>query len=68
MSDLPITTKVEMRPVYARVLRFQRGEKLGPPTDEEKHDAIRLLTEGPQHHHVDSLSVEALRILDEAGR
>ena len=67
---LPISTRLQERPVFARLGRRLRGEDLGPVTNGEKSDAIRVLQAGPQTEDPrdDDLYVEAERIIEEAGR
>lgn len=67
---LPETTSVVARPAWARFLRRQSGEHVGPPTEDEQRDAIRILEE--EHagtrppFRLDDLVIEAERILDES--
>lgn len=56
----PLARIMPLRPVYRRLVTGQTG----PPTDEEKADAILLLAEPYQ----DDVGDEAFRILDEYGR
>ena len=67
---LPESTRLVERPVFARLGRRLRGEELGPVTNGEKSDAIRVLQAGPQTEDPrdDDLYVEAERIIEEAGR
>lgn len=66
--NIPVSTSIVPRPVWARWLRRQEFGVLGyPPTDAEKHDAILVLRDyadddGPRM----SLVREAQRIMDEA--
>ena len=69
MTDtLPVSDKITPRPVWARQQRRRRGEPVGPITEEEKRDAIRVLEEHDEIGTPTALSLEAFRILDEAGR
>lgn len=61
---IPISDQVTLRPVYRRHLMRKHHMPLEPPTDREKRDAIRLLRDAWE----DDVAVEALRILDEAGK
>jgi hypothetical protein len=61
---LPPTTQMRPRPIAERYFARMRGERLGPPSEREKADAIRILKVG----HADVLYVEAERLLDEYGR
>ena len=67
MSDergmIPTTISIRPRPLWGRCLHRQLGLKPGPPTDQEKHDAIRVLEGGKQ----DALYIEAERMLAEWG-
>lgn len=57
-------------PVERRMARRFLGEKLVPPSDEEKADAIRVLRAGPDTPSPkgDAIYAEAERIFEEAGR
>jgi hypothetical protein len=64
LVDIPVTDHVKRRPVFNRYLRRKHYMlPLEPPTEDEKRDAIRILSETWE----DELTEEALRILDEAG-
>lgn len=65
--DLPATGQLKPRPVWARhTLRTLRNfEALDPPTEEEKHDAIKVLRD-PDNAGVPGLWIEAHRIFEEA--
>lgn len=79
-GDIPETTSMRPRPVWARALRRKRAAALGARegweprlarlTDEEKHDAILVLRDFAQREGEDmfpvALVTEAQRILDEA--
>src|SRR5512144_98625 len=65
-QEIPITGRMTPRPVWARLERRFNGEELGPPTDEEKHDAILVLQQELRHPR--SLHAEALRIVEECSR
>lgn len=41
-----VTTKMQARPVWARRVRRLTGDELLAPSEEEKHDAIRVLEAG----------------------
>lgn len=45
MSDIPITDKVRIRPVYQRYLEDKHQTIEGPPSEEEKADAIKVMKE-----------------------
>lgn len=63
-SMIPATTQIRPRPIYHRFsLRFM-GLEPGPPTEEEKADALRILE---QFGYPDDLYVEAERLLREWG-
>jgi hypothetical protein len=72
--EIPETESMRPRPVWARWLRRQgiaepNGLPLSPPTDEEKHDAILVLSDAHGSFPGgigDGLHVEAQRIMDEA--
>lgn len=68
--QIPATTSMPPRPVWARYLQRQRLDCLMPPTDEEKHDAILVLRDLAPREGEDTWPVglvgEAQRILDEA--
>ena len=70
MTKLPQTTHFRARPMMTRLQRRWAGREVGPPTDEERADAIKVLAEGffadkPGH---DPLYAEAERMLDEYGQ
>lgn len=60
---IDVTTRIVARPVWARRERRLTGEPIGPPTEEEKQDAIRVLEAGIRHPL--SLYAEAERIMAE---
>ena len=62
---IPDTTSIRPRPLWERCLLRQRGELPGPPTEEEKRDAIRVLEEGAVVP--DELYIEAERLFVEWG-
>ncbi len=64
---LPITQKLMARPVWRRSLRraLLNTEELGPPTDEERYDAIRVL-EDTMNATLPALWLEAQLIFKEA--
>lgn len=64
MTDIPVTTALRPRPLWDRCLIRRRGLEPGPPTEEEKYDAIRVLEEGGVP---DDLYIEAERLLAEWG-
>jgi hypothetical protein len=64
MTNWPVTDKMKPRPVYARYLRRRHHIPLEPPTDEEKADAIRILSE--PYMWADEVGDEAFRIFMEA--
>lgn len=61
--ELPVTDKIAPRPVYARYLMRKHHMPLDPPSEEERADAIRILSDPWE----DEVTTEALRILDECG-
>jgi hypothetical protein len=61
---IPVTDKVVRRPIYERLLRRKHHMPLDPPNEAERRDAILILADPWD----DELTVEALRVLDEAGR
>lgn len=65
--ELPRTRALRPRPVWARHLRrsLLNLEYPGPPTEAEKHDAIKVLRD-PDNAGVPGLWLEAHRILDES--
>lgn len=70
MTDIPATTSIQQRPVYARALRRQAGYPvLWPPMGDEVYDAIRVLAEtwDGDPGFGDITHVEATRILDGCG-
>jgi hypothetical protein len=64
MSDLPVSERVLPRPVFARYLRRRKRMWLGPPTEEEKSDAILILRDS--WLWADVITEEAERIFAEA--
>lgn len=65
--DIPRTQALRPRPVWARHLRrsLLNFEELGAPSEDEKHDAIKVLRD-PENAGVPGLWIEAHRIFDEA--
>lgn len=63
---IPETDKMPRRPVYDRYLRRRHHMPLGPPSEPEKQDAIRVLEQS--YLWIDEITEEAFRILDEAGQ
>lgn len=61
--DLPRTDRLRPRPVWARHLRrsLLNLESLDPPTEEEMHDAIKVLRD-PDNAGVPGLWIEAHNI------
>lgn len=59
-AALPPTTRIRERPVMTRLGTRLAGRTPGPPTEDEKRDAILVLKDGPNE---DLLYVEAERIL-----
>jgi hypothetical protein len=64
-AQIPVTSRVRPRPVMFRLAHRYAGRMVGPPTEEQKQDAIVLLREGPQVED-DPLFAEAQRIMDDA--
>lgn len=64
---IPATSRLQARPVWRRHLRrtLLNTARLPPPTEEEKRDAIRVLSE-PLNEVIPGLWEEATRIFDEA--
>lgn len=60
---IDVTTRIVARPVWARRERRLTGEPIGPPTEEEKQDAIRVLEAGIRYPQ--SMYAEAERIMAE---
>lgn len=63
LREIPDTRELAARPVWARHLRRIKGSEIGPPTDEERADAIEVLRQDGLG--IRSLHVEATRILEE---
>ena len=68
---LPGPSRIEARPVWARHLRRVKGGEIGPPTEEEKRDAIEVLRDdwdgtGGWPGVAQALLTEAQRIFEEA--
>lgn len=64
--DLPITQKMRMRPVWKRRQQRIYGQnRLKPPTEAEKHDAILVLADRTTEKHAPALWLEAFRIFEE---
>jgi predicted transcriptional regulator len=67
--DLPITSKITMRPVWKRRQRRIYGQNKTPPiTEEEKLDAIKILGDEELQRLGPALYFDAFLILDEAGK
>lgn len=68
VPDLPETTVIRARPVYARFLKRMEFLPMDPPTDEEMRDAIKVMKElHPAVLEIDDvLLAEAERIFIEA--
>lgn len=66
---IPRTQRLQARPVWRRHLKrtMLNTEQLPPPTEEEKHDAIKVLAE-PLNEGEPGLWDEAHRIFDEASQ
>lgn len=62
--------RMTLRPTMHRLLWRLSGRTLGPPSEEEKQDAIEVLRRGTMLDDPsdDALYAEAERVLDEAGR
>jgi hypothetical protein len=67
MEDLPFSQSITPRPVWERRHRRLQGHGLPPPTEAEKHDAIRVLADQTNETEAPSMWIEATMILDEAG-
>lgn len=69
LRQLPESERIQPRPVLARALRREsEAYVIGPPTDEEKSDAIRVLRDGfDPEEGPDLIAREAARIFAEAG-
>lgn len=63
LREIPDTKQLAARPVWSRHLRRIKGGELGPPSDEERADAIDVLRKDGLG--IPSLHREALRILEE---
>ncbi len=63
---LPESTRIRPRPLMRRLSARWAGRELEPPTDEEKHDAIRVLADGMPDGEPDPLYLEAERVFAEA--
>lgn len=67
MTRLPISKSMTMRPVWKRrQRRAYLHEMPGPPTEEEKRDAIRVLEDERNQTYAPALYAEAEMILHEA--
>jgi hypothetical protein len=65
--SIPISSSIRVRPVWRRrQQRFYHQNPLGPPTDEEMHDAILVLADPSSERDAPALWIEAQTILDEA--
>ena len=65
-SDLPISKKIRMRPVWQRrQRRIYMQSALPPATDEEKRDAIRVLSDERLCREAPALFFDAFLIMDE---
>jgi len=67
--SIQTTDKLRPRPVWRRHLKrtMRNFAEMDPPTDAEKHDAIKVLRD-PENAGVPGLWVEAHRILEEASQ
>lgn len=64
--DLPVSTSMRPRPVWARMnRRISSSDRLGPPTEAEMQDAIRVLEDADNQFYAPLLYLEAERILFE---
>ena len=59
--NIPETDRIKPRPVRARYLRRLEGFPVGPPTEEEKQDAIAVLREAPTWAKLDEIMLKAGR-------
>lgn len=67
--ELPISTKITMRPVWQRRQRRIYGQnKLPPISEAEKQDAIKILGDLKLQEQAPALYFEAFLIFDEASR
>lgn len=67
--DLPISEKIRMRPVWRRRQRRIYGQNtLPPPTEEERQDAIAVLSDKRLETEAPALWFDAFLIFDEAGQ
>lgn len=67
MSEIPVTDKVVMRPVWARrQRRHYMHTPPGPPTDAEMHDAVLVLADASLQIEAPALWLEAEMIHAEA--
>ena len=67
--DLPLSTKIRMRPVWKRRQRRIYGQNaLPPPSDDECRDAIRILGNRDLQRNAPALYFDAFLILDEGGK
>ena len=66
--DLPVSTSIVMRPVWKRRQRRTYGANpLPPPTDDEKRDAIRVLSlPDAMLAEMPAVHIEAQTIMEEA--
>jgi hypothetical protein len=67
VSTIPTSTSIVMRPVWHRRQRRHYSEDvLGPPTDDEMHDAIMVLSDRQLQKEAPALWLEAETIHQEA--
>lgn len=62
--EIPPTASMRPRPIMYRLALRNIGVEPGPPTEDEKRDAIRILEQGG---YPDGLLIEAERLLAEWG-
>lgn len=69
LSDVPITDKINMRPVWRRrQRRHYLLNLMDVPTEEEIQDAIRVLADPENEIFAPALWFEAFTIFEEASR
>jgi hypothetical protein len=69
MYDLPVSTSIVMRPIWARrqKRRYYNVNQLPPPTNDERRDAIRILSlPDAMLAEMPALHAEAQRVMCEA--
>jgi hypothetical protein len=68
MKALPVTERIRPRPIMSRLIERWGGRDPGPPTEEEKHDAILVLADPPNADDPkdDPLYAEAERVFAES--